>query len=119
MKKYWQNWVNVFLGVWVFVSPWFMQQIMAPEGARGAGTWNLYVVGVAIAVLSLVALYAFNAWEEWLNVALGVWLLVSPWLMGYSASTALRWNAVVAGVLVVVFAAWALYEEQRPKQVAG
>jgi hypothetical protein len=79
--------------------------------------WHLYIVGAAITVLALVALYAFNAWEEWVNGALGLWLLVSPWLMGFSASAVLTWNAVIAGILVAVFAGWALYEEQQPKQV--
>jgi hypothetical protein len=121
MKKHWQDWMNLLLGAWVFISPWAVQHVMAsaatPGGAGGAGMWNLSIVGAAIAVLALVALYVFNAWEEWVNGALGLWLLVSPWLMGFSASAALTWNAVIAGILVAVFASWALYEEQQPKQV--
>lgn len=121
MNKHWQDWVNVLLGAWVVVSPWGIEHVMAsaatPEATSGAGMWNLYVVGAAVAVLALVALYMFNAWEEWVNVALGVWLFVSPWLMGFSASAALTWNAVIAGILVAVFAGWALYDDQQPKQV--
>ncbi|WP_420107554.1 SPW repeat domain-containing protein [Mesorhizobium qingshengii] len=40
--------------------------------------WNQHIVGVAVVILAAVALFAFKSWEEWLNVALGAWLLVSP-----------------------------------------
>lgn len=120
-KQHWQDWANAFLGAWIFVSPWAIQHIMAstatPEGATVTVMWNLYVVGAAVAILALVALYAFNAWEEWVNVALGLWLFVSPWLLGFSTSAALTWNAVIAGLLVVAFAGWVLYEGQQPNRV--
>ena len=119
-KQHWQDTVNALLGVWVFISPWLLQHVMesttAPNGVGNAAMWNLYIVGIAIAVLAAAALYVFSPWEEWINLALGAWLLVSPWLLGFSASTALTWNAVVAGILVVVFAAWVLTEEQGSTQ---
>lgn len=115
-KQHWQDTVNALLGVWIFISPWLLQYVMgsaaAANGAGGAATWNLYIVGIAIAVFAIAALFVFNPWEEWVNVALGAWLLVSPWLLGFSTSTALMWNAVIAGGLVVVFAGWVLTAEQ-------
>ena len=115
-KQHRQDTVNALLGVWVFISPWLLQHVMAgaaaPNGVGGAAMWNLYLVGFAIAAFAVAALYLFNPWEEWINLALGCWLLVSPWLLGFSTSTALMWNTVIAGGLVVVFAGWVLTEEQ-------
>ena len=40
------------------------------------------------------------------NVLLGIWLIVSPWVFGYSAAGgAAIWNSVVAGALIVILAA--------------
>lgn len=112
--QHWQDWVNAVLGLWVFISPWIPQF----GGAGDLATWNFWIVGFAVAFLAAGALSAFQRWEEWTNIVLGVWLLASPWLLGFSTSAALTWNAVIIGGLVAVFAGWALYEEQGPRQVA-
>jgi hypothetical protein len=80
--------------------------------------WNHYVIGIAVALLAAAALVAFKAWEEWLNIALGTWLLVSPWLLGFSVSAALMWNAVIIGALIVAFSGWDLAEAQGLKRAA-
>jgi hypothetical protein len=113
MRKHWQDWGNLVLGLWVFASPWVLQHTMA-AGAETAGAvtgsamWNLYIVGIAIAALATAALFAFQAWEEWLNLALGAWLFASPWVLGFSTSVLLMWNAVIVGALVVLLAGWAI-----------
>lgn len=39
--------------------------------------------------------------------AVGVWLAVSPWVIGYPASASYpRWNDLLCGVLVAVFGLW-------------
>jgi hypothetical protein len=115
-KQHWQDWVNAALGLWIIVSPWTIAHIMAspqtPDGVSDATMWNNYIIGGAVAILAVVAFYAFAAWEEWTNIVLGLWLLVSPWILGFSTSAALMWNAVIIGALVVAFAGWALAEEQ-------
>ncbi|MER3406665.1 MAG: hypothetical protein C4289_17095, partial [Chloroflexota bacterium] len=40
----------------------------------------------------------------WLNVILGLWLIISPWVLGYTTTTAAFYNALIVGVLVAVFA---------------
>ena len=122
MKKHWQDWGNLVLGLWIFASPWVLQLTTATGAeatggaANNAAMWSLYIVGIAIAVLAVTALFAFQAWEEWTNVALGVWLFVSPWVLGFSSSTLLMWNAVIAGALVVVLAGWAIAPPQGSSQ---
>ena len=53
----------------------------------------------------------------WLNLVMSAWLLVSPWLLGFSTNGALTWNAVISGLLVAMLAGLALYEEQGRKQM--
>jgi hypothetical protein len=122
MRKHWQDWGNLVLGLWVFISPWILQQIMATgaEAATvatsGLAAWNLYIVGIAVAALAGAALFAFQAWEEWTNLALGAWLFASPWVLGFSSSALLMWNAVIAGALVVVLAGLAISPTQGSSQ---
>lgn len=41
-----------------------------------------------------------------INVLLGIWLIISPWVFGYaSAGPAVMWNSVVVGALVLILAA--------------
>lgn len=122
---HWQDVANAGLGLWIFVSAAFLRHAMAdatlwhsmagalpPEGVGGIAMWNLAIVGVAVTFIALSAALAFRAWQEWLNMALGLWLFISPWTLAFHASAALRWNAVIAGVLITVLAAWVLTQER-------
>jgi hypothetical protein len=103
--------VNLLLGMVLFFSPW------AFDFSAGAQWQTAFVIGIVIAVLSVAALAAFAVWEEWLKLAAGLALIVSPWLLGFQNSDAMTIDVVI-GCLVAVFAAfevWALHE--RPSQV--
>jgi hypothetical protein len=50
---------------------------------------------------------------DWTNVILGVWVLISPWLLGFSASAGALWSAVILGLAVIAVSAWALYQPKR------
>jgi len=63
----------------------------------------------------LLTLTAFRSWEEWFNVILGAWLIVCPWIVGISSSTA-KTNFVVIGALIVVLA---LYEIRTARRQSG
>lgn len=105
-----QDWINVILGGCLFASPWVLNFAEA-----SAAAWNAWVVGIAVAGLAVAALAAFAEWEEWLAGALGVWLVVAPWVIGFAANSAALWTHVVIGVLVLAVAAWAIWEtRQRP-----
>ena len=44
-------------------------------------------------------------WQDQLMVLIGVWLLVSPWVFGYLASSAPGLNATIAGAIIALLAA--------------
>jgi hypothetical protein len=47
-------------------------------------------------------------WQDWLSLVLGIWLLVSPWVIGREASDSLISNAYVMGLALTAFAVTAL-----------
>jgi SPW repeat len=50
---------------------------------------------------------------DWTHVLLGVWLVISPWVVGFTASAGALRSAVIFGAAVIIVALWALY---RPLQ---
>jgi len=90
---------NLILGAFLFFSPW----IFGFGGTKAAENAN--IVGVIIAVLAIAALAAFAVWEEWLNLIVGLWTLISPWVVGFHDNTKAMTVSVVVGILVAILAA--------------
>ena len=92
--------VNVVLGLCLVFAPWALgfTSEMAP-------TRNAWIVGAAIALIALGALFAFREWEEWVNLALGVWAILAPWLLGFATVAAALYAHVIIGLIVGVLAA--------------
>ena len=80
--------------------------------------WDHYLVDALVAVFAVVALMGFKAWEEWVNFVLGAWLVISPWLFGFSTAAGLTWNALIVGILIILFASWTLADVRGPTTVA-
>ncbi len=45
-------------------------------------------------------------WNHWVVFGLGCWLLVSPWLLGFSGFNLVVWNNLLIGALTVIFILW-------------
>lgn len=106
--KRWQDWVALVLGLWLLASPWLLGY-----SALQAASWNAVILGVGIAVFAAAALAKPAAWEEWINLAMGAWLVISPWVLGFSDAAVATWNQVIVGLLVGVDAAWAMTRSQN------
>ncbi len=115
LSNEWQDTANFVFGIWLAASPWLLS--FAPQQVP---TVNSVVVGLITAAAAASALYAFRLWEEWLNVALAAWLVISPWVLAYSTQHVPTWNQVIVGALVGVLALWsANIEHGSGGHVAG
>jgi hypothetical protein len=101
--KHWQDGVNLILGLWMVVAPWILAYQTEPRPM-----WNSVILGILIAAVTVYALYQVFAWEEWANVVFGVWLVISPWVLGFSGLYAAMLNALIVGVIVAALALWTL-----------
>lgn len=104
--RHWQDWADVLLGIIVLISPWILNFTHAP-----APTYNAVIVGLAIIALSVLALRHLEPWEEWLNIGLGLWLIISPWVLAYGTASSARASHVGLGLLITLLAASELWEE--------
>jgi SPW repeat-containing protein len=110
MTRKWQDWVTLILGIWLFFSPWILGFYTVLPGP----SWNFFLLGIAMVVFAAFALNLRTLWEEWVNLALGIWMIISPWVLRYSANTTARNDAIVVGVIVALMAIWALAERRTP-----
>ena len=101
--KHWEDWVGALLGVWLLASPMVIQY------GEMVATQNAFLVGVLLFIIAVVEITAFRAWEEWINVVLGAWLVASPWVLG--ASSVAMTNLVIVGVLVIALALYEIWDE--------
>ena len=67
-------------------------------------------------MLSLAALTAFAVWEEWLNLIVGLWLIVSPWVLKFPHTSAMRTDVIIGVIVAVLAAAELWYRWQAPRQ---
>jgi hypothetical protein len=49
-------------------------------------------------------------WQDGVNVILGLWMVISPWVLAYQAQTRPMWNSIVLGVLIAGVAVYALFQ---------
>src|SRR5579862_9889304 len=93
---------NLLLALVLFASPWFFA-----HASRAAG-FDLWLSSAAIIIVSIAAMIAYSTWEEWINLALGLWLVVSPWLLGFPHTRAMHF-AIGIGSAIVFFAGLELW----------
>ena len=105
LPKHWEDWIGAALGLWLLASP-----NVIPYGGSAA-TQNAFLVGVLLLAIAVVEITTFRAWEEWINVILGVWLVVSPWVLG--ATVIATTNLVIVGLLVLALALYEIWDERR------
>lgn len=119
MHGRWQDWINLVLGVWLFVSPWVLGHMLIEAAA-----WNAFVFGAVIALIAITALARYTVWQEVILIAIALWLIIAPWVLpftpadadGAALSTALLlavWNHIAVGLLVAIFAAWEMAAARR------
>lgn len=99
--KRWQDGVILLLGVWLFLSPWVMGY-----PSDSAPAINAYLAGAIMAALAIFDLYKTYVWAVLLNVVVGAWVAVSPWLVDVVADRAMSTSMLVTGLATIVFGLW-------------
>jgi hypothetical protein len=45
-------------------------------------------------------------WASWITMAMGVWLIISPWVIGFADRPVALWNTLILGILVLLAATY-------------
>jgi hypothetical protein len=84
------------IGLWLMFSP-------AVLGSHGGAADVDHVAGALVLTFSVIAMAEVVRPARFVNVLLGAWILLSPWVAQGSGTTA-RWLDPLAGLLVIALA---------------
>jgi len=104
----WQDWVELVLGAYLALCPWIYG-----FNAGDAAMWNALILGLVVVAFAVYELGLPQAWEEPISFLIGVWLLIAPLVLGFRANTVAAANTAAVGILLMVFAAWAMARDRE------
>jgi hypothetical protein len=108
--------VTLVLAVWLFLSPWIVGFTNLTLTA-----WIAWIVAIAIGAVSVAALAAVTRTKEWLNLALGLLLVISSWAVHFAAKQQIFDVLFQTGLIVAVVAIlelWVMRKEPAPASAA-
>jgi len=102
----WQHWVIALLGLWMLIS----HLILHYPGFHSGLLWNTWMVGLAIILVSAGRFIAEipEPSQDMAHAVLGLWLLSSPWVLGFASHMTARNNSIIVGFVVFVMSLWAM-----------
>lgn len=113
--------LDLLAGLWLIISPFVLGYSdlgQATKTMASQATNNSLIVGFTVAVIAAIRLanaYRFGEyelptmWLSWLSALLGLWLIVSPFVLGFADVTNLTtayWNTIILGIIVTVLGVW-------------
>lgn len=103
----WEDGLGLMLGVTIGLTPWLYDEASVP-----AVVLNSAVVGLAVLALAQLELVRLRRWQEMAQLACGVWLVASPFVLDYDHQDHLRiWHWALGGI-VCVLAAFELWQDR-------
>lgn len=96
--------LDIIAGIWLIIAPYVLGYSSVASAA-----WNSVIFGIIIAVLAASREFGQGyrrAWPSWINVLIGLWLIISPFFLGFSHIGVAVWNSIIMGIVVAILAAW-------------
>jgi hypothetical protein len=93
--------LDVLAAIWLFISAFIVHMNLSLA-------WSTGIVAVIIFILACVR--AFGAYGvvslSWINALLGLWVLISPWVIRPMPMHQAVMNNVITGIIVIILAVW-------------
>ena len=104
---HWEAWCSWLLGLCLCISPGPLR-----FDAEPTATYASVLTGVLLICVEVITVSTFRIWEEWINVAIGVWLIAAPWVLNLSGGVVTA-NFVGVGAVVLALALYELRQGLR------
>jgi hypothetical protein len=99
--------ISFGLGIWMVVAPFILNY------SHTAATANSIVIGLAISAFSYMRLRTFSGtWTSWSLAGAGLWIVLSPFIFGYSKAGT-YWNELLLGLVLIILMFSALGQDIR------
>jgi hypothetical protein len=92
--------ITIMAGLWYFISP--ILYFGASEQPNALNEWTAGTLVILLAT-SRMLFPGPTTVASWINAGIGVWILVSPWICGFSDYTSRMVNSLVIGSIVLGF----------------
>lgn len=110
----WQDVAAAAVGAFVIICPWIIPLEFPASSAPAFFHFTHVLAGIIILAIVVIGILAEERWPEWVQGVLGLWLLTSPWALGYNSMIALSYSDMAAGIVLLALAASSLVFEHRP-----
>ena len=107
-EKRWQDGLIIYCGIYLLFSP-LVLRFYSEIPVR---SFNFYLMGIVAIALAASAIRQRTLWQELANAALGAWMIISPWIVGYSRNMDARNTALSVGALIVLVSLWGYYSDR-------
>jgi SPW repeat len=106
VHRSWEDWVSMLIGVLIGFSPW-----LADQQHDQSVMWNAVLVGALVLGLAQLEYVSLQRWEETGEIALGLWLIASPFTFDYAEAGMLQYWHFTLGAIVALLAALELWQD--------
>ena len=107
----WEDWCGMLVGALIVVSPWFPMQDQAAIAGNQTAVLNTIAVGLVVFGVSQLEYVALQRWQEVATILVGLWLIASPSVIGYSGDGFLRVYHTGLGAVVVLLGLLQLWQD--------
>lgn len=107
----WEDWCGMLLGALIAASPWFPINDEAVTAGHQMVVVNTVAIGLVVFGLSQLEYVALQRWQEVTTIVVGLWLIASPYALGYSGEGFLRIYHTSLGAVVVLLGVLQLWQD--------
>ena len=109
----WADGLILIAGAWFFSVPLWGFGAMST-----AAVSNHYICGIALVLVSFISMSRPRLWEEWVNLVLGMWIFVAPFVLNIWEAQWALWNHLIVGAIVSALSLYALVNRQKMHSAA-
>ena len=98
----------------LFISPFLFSY-----AAMTATAFDDYIIAVVVFALAAIrqATIKRSEWLSWVNLVLGVWLIVSPFILGFTSLIAI-WATIILGIVIGALSIANISETRRSMPIS-
>jgi len=103
----WQNVINALIGIWFIIAP-----AVLPFPNNAAMAWTSVIGGLILLALAGSATLSEEArrqaWIQVVNGLIGIWFIIAPWVLAFTAQPGNFWTSLILGIVVLILSIWDL-----------
>ena len=117
---HWRRMATLAIAAGLIIWPWLSldgvelgAKLEGGPSAFGLVVWHAFLIGGALAFLSVLSFVCRSVWLAGLQLIVGLWIAVAPWIIDLGDGAATSWLHAAAGLIIAAMASFDIYREFR------